>query len=244
MNKYTIALNRLLTPKKYPLYRTTPLRYVFLHLLLISLLMSAPGLTNSYLSISSFSQLVQEKERDIPDFQMVDHQLELPDDREQTIPLKGGTITFTEQRSGRSSDIVTFTKDKLYIQSIAPITYSSLNMMDDKTSMIKQMKIYTQSSFFYFLLIALVLIIVQLTITIIKVSCVSLAAHGLASIARRKSRFMNWFKITAFLLTVPALVQYMNLLVPNALFNPLSWCIMILLVSIAGWYLPRKKTGK
>ncbi|TDM13128.1 DUF1189 family protein [Macrococcus lamae] len=244
MNKYTAALKRLFSPKKYPLYRITPLRYVFLHLLLLSLLLSAPGVTHIYQSISSFTTLIEEKEQDIPDFHIKNSMLELQDNKEKIIKVNGGTVTFTEETTGNSSDIMTFTKNKLYIKNIDPIDYSNLNMIENKKSLVELMKVYTESSFFYFLLIMFILIIFQYTVMLMKVTGISLAAHWISFLAKRKSRFMNWIKITAFLITIPTLIQYIDLLVPNALFNPLSWCIMILLVSIAGWYLPRKKTGK
>jgi len=244
MNRYRTALSRLLKPKKYPLYRITPLRYVFLHILLLALIMSSPGITHIYQSIATFTQLIEEKESEIPEFTINQGQLNLQRHEETTIALNNGTVTFTEDVHGKPTDILTFTKDQLLINQMNPVDYHNLNMFEDKASMLELVKVYTQSSYFYFMLIVFVLVLFQFTIILLKASFISLIAHWTALLFNRKSRFMNWFKMISFLLTLPTFIQYINLLVPNSFFNPLSWCIMILLAGAAGWYMPLRKAAK
>lgn len=241
MNSYVTALRRLFNYKKYPLFRTVPLRYIFLHILLLAVLLSMPAIIHLSSSITSVKQLIAEKEHEIPDFHIRKHQLELAHHQDKVIHLKHGTISFTEAARPKQHDIITFAKHQIYLQDMEPIHYQNIAMITGKASMISMLKTYTQSSYFYLVLLSLFLIAVQFSILTIKIIVVSFIAHLAAVLFRRKSRYMNWLKITAFLITLPTILQLTDLLISNALLNPLSWCIMILLICLAVFSLPEGK---
>lgn len=236
--KYQLALARLFKPKKYALYRTTPLRYIFLHLLILSTLLAAPAASQFLQSMTSLSQLIAENSEDIPDFTIKNAQLHLPNHQEKVIHLNNGTVTFTENDAGLASDQFTFSKHHIMIKGIDPISYHNFSTITDRASMLDALTTFSSSIYFYFGLIAFALMMIQFFIILVKLASVSLAAHLAAVACRRKSRYMNWLKITTFLLTPAVLMQYIGLLVPNTLTYPLSWCIIILLTCLAIYHLP------
>lgn len=239
--KYLQALKRLINPAKYPLYRTTPLRYIFLHLVLLSMLLAAPAASGFLQSMSSLSQLMEEKSDAIPDFQVENAQLELPEDKDTVIKLNQGTVTFTEKTAGSAGYLFTFSKEKIHINGIDPISYHNVSTISDRESLVSTLSAYTGSVYFYFMLLCLALITIQLFLLLVKLTFISLTAHLIARLCSRKSRYMTWLKIMTFLLTVPVLIQYLGLMIPNALTYPLSWCIITLLTCLAVYHLPAKK---
>lgn len=244
MSKYAAAINRLLHPKKYPLYRTVPLRYVFLHLLIFAFLLSWPGILRMYESTHTLKVLLEEKEHLIPHFTIENGKLKLPNHPQTTIRLSSGTITFTEAKKPLPSDQLSFTRDKLYIKNFESVSYQNLGDIHNKEQMIQTLKVYTQSAAFFLMLIGLAMISIQYAILLIKILFISYIAHFISILLHKKSNVMNWLKITAFLLTLPVFLQYIGLLVSNALFNVLSWCIIMLLVGLAIHYLPDRKKSK
>ncbi|GGB04760.1 DUF1189 domain-containing protein [Macrococcus hajekii] len=242
--KYLLALKRLFTPQKYPLYRTTPLRYVFLHLIILATLLAAPAASHFYQSMTSLSQLIEEKSDAIPAFTIQNGHLELPDHQKTVIHLNQGSVIFTEQESILSDNAFTFSRNQIHIPGLDPISYQNISTITDRSSLIDTLKTFTSSVYFYFMLVLLALILIQLFIILIKLISISLVAHLAALLFKKKSRFMNWLKITSFLLTIPVLLQYIGLLVPNTLSYPLSWCIIILLTCLTVYHLPGNKKAR
>ncbi|ULG73443.1 DUF1189 family protein [Macrococcus brunensis] len=242
--KYQLALTRLFKPKKYALYRTTPLRYIFLHLFILSALLAAPAASQFFQSMTSLSQLIADKSEAIPDFTIKNAKLSLPQHQDTVIHLNNGTVTFTEQSSGLSSDQFTFSKEHIMIKGIDPISYHNFSTITDRESMLETLTTFSSSIYFYFGLITVALILIQLFIILIKLASISLVAHLAALVLRKKSRYMNWLKITTFLLTPAVLIQYTGILVPNTLTYPLSWCIIILLTCLAIYHLPVIKKAR
>lgn len=241
MSKYAIAINRLFHPTKYPLYRTVPLRYVFLHLLIFSFLLSWPNIINLYQSSHSLKNLIQNQEHLIPQFTIQDGELHLPDHKDVKINLDTGQVVFTESNKHQPSDLLTFAKDKLYIKNYDAVSYQNLSTIKNKDQMIKTLQVYTQSSFFFLILVILAMMIIQYTILLIKSFIIGLIAHLAALFLKKKSNVMNGFKTATFLLTLPVILQYIGMLVSNTLFNIVSWCIIIVLVGLAVYHLPGRK---
>lgn len=239
--QYITALKRLFKPKKYPLYRIIKLRYVFLHLFLLSFLLTLPNSVHLYQSIVSLKVLIEHHEDEIPNFTIINNALNLKDDT--TIQLNGQTITFTTQDITPKTDIITFSKNNIIIKNMGTYGYDQLNMFSDKDDLVVSLNNFTHSHLFFYSLIVTVLIIIQYAITIVKIIGLSMIAHLFSQLFNRKSRYMSWLKIIAFLITFPTIITFLYIISAYPLYNVVAWCIMVMLIIITIYYLPmnRKK---
>lgn len=238
---YLKHLKRLLNPKQYPLFRTVKLRYIFLHLLLIATLFSIPNSMNYFNIIQVANQMVETKQNEIPDFQIKHNKLVLSE--EKTITVDPYTIQFKKDNQAPKHHVMTFQKDGIQVDESTFLSYTNLPVFEDKATLIKFLKTYTASSYFYLSLIILVLIFIQFITTIIKIIFVSSIAHLIALILNKKSGFMNWLKINTFLITIPSIILFLGIILNTIapFFIILSWIILIPLIGITIHKLPKNK---
>ncbi|PTJ98507.1 DUF1189 family protein, partial [Mammaliicoccus sciuri] len=94
--QYINELKRLFKhPSKYPMFRITKLRYIFLHILLLSLILIIPN-SIQYIQITqNLSTLVNDEVTEIPDFKIDHNKMILSQDK--SIKLNNHqTIEFTK----------------------------------------------------------------------------------------------------------------------------------------------------
>ncbi|RAI82416.1 DUF1189 domain-containing protein [Macrococcoides goetzii] len=238
---YFKHLKRLMKPKQYPFFRTVKLRYIFLHILIIAILFSIPNSIHYYNAINVANQMVENKQHEIPDFKIKDNVLVLKE--EQIIDVPPYKILFSNKKQSPENHVMSFQKYGIQVDESTFLSYLNLPMFHDKTTFITFLKTYTASSYFYLSIIIGFLIFIQFITTVIKIIFISTVAHVISVLFKRKSRFMNWLKITTFLLTLPSIILFLGLLniKYNAVFIISSWTVLTVLILATVHYLPRKK---
>lgn len=228
-------------PKQYPFFRTVKLRYIFLHILIIAILFSIPNSIHYYNAINVANQMVENKQHEIPDFKIKDNVLVLKE--EKTIDVPPYKILFSNKKQSPENHVMSFQKYGIQVDESTFLSYLNLPMFHDKTTFITFLKTYTASSYFYLSIIIGFLIFIQFITTVIKIIFISTVAHVISVLFKRKSRFMNWLKITTFLLTLPSIILFLGLLniKYNAVFIISSWTVLTVLILATVHYLPRKK---
>ncbi|QRN50094.1 DUF1189 family protein [Macrococcoides bohemicum] len=238
---YFKHLKRLMKPKQYSLFRTVKLRYIFLHILIIAILFSIPNSINFYNAINVANQMVENKQHEIPDFKIKDNVLVLKE--EKTIDVPPYKILFSNKKQSPENHVMSFQKYGIQVDESTFLSYLNLPMFYDKTTFISFLKTYTASSYFYLSIFIGFLIFIQFITTVIKIIFISIVAHVISVLFKRKSRFMNWLKITTFLLTLPSIILFFGLLnlKYNMFFIMCSWTVLAVLILVTVHYLPRKR---
>lgn len=237
---YLKHLKRIFTPRQFPLFRTVKLRYIFLHLLIIAILFSIPASIKYFKIIQTADTMVGTKQSEIPDFTIKNNHLQLT--HEQSIQIKPYTIQFKKEKAQPKKNMITFDPDGIQLDQSTFLSYDNIPVFDDRQSLIAFLKSYTSSSYFFLTLITCALIFIQYITTIIKIIFISGIAHSLARLAERKSRFMNWLKISTFIITLPSVILFIGTLnIFQSLFVTISWLLICLYVLLTIRYLPAVK---
>lgn len=245
--QYINELKRLFKhPSKYPMFRITKLRYIFLHILLLSLILIIPN-SIQYIQITqNLSTLVNEEVREIPDFEIVNNKMKLSQDK--SIQLNDNqTVLFTKSNHFNMKDhhLIVFKPDHIEISNYSDyteISYGSLSsIVTNQEDLIKFIKTINDSKYFYLTLIAVFLLFVQFLSLSLKISIIACIGHLLSLVLRKKSRFMTWLKMITFVITLPTLVLLLGMIVGMPLLIIASWCIIILNIVMIAIYLPNGK---
>lgn len=235
---YFKHLSRMLYPKQYPLFRIVKLRYIFLHIIIISTILSLPSSMNYYQMMNIATQLVASKQTEIPEFKIINNELKISGSTH--IKVDPYDIYFSNRKITPRHNQMAFQKDGIYVDQATYLPYVNMPVFHDKKSLIQFLKTYTSSRYFYLSVIISVLIFIQFVTTVIKIIFVSTIAHFISLILRKKSRFMNWLKIITFLLTFPSIILGLALFYAelNTIFITVSWMLLIILILTAIMYLP------
>ncbi|MBN4908670.1 DUF1189 family protein [Staphylococcus sp. EG-SA-13] len=245
--QYIKELKRLFKhPSKYPMFRITKLRYIFLHILLLSLILIIPN-SIQYIQITqNLSTLVNDEVTEIPDFEIDDNKMNLSQDK--SIKLNHHqTVEFTQSNDFEMKDhhLIVFKPNHIEISNYndyTEISYGSLSsLVTNQDDLIKFIETINDSKYFYLSLIVVFLLFIQFLSLSIKIGILAFAGHLLGMILRRKSRFMTWFKMMTFVITLPTLVLLLGMITVIPLLIIASWCIIILSIVMIAMYLPKGK---
>lgn len=245
--QYIKELKRLFKhPSKYPMFRITKLRYIFLHILLLSLILIIPN-SIQYIQITqNLSTLVNDEVTEIPDFEIDQNKMILSQDK--SIKLNHHqTVEFTKSNDFEMKDhhLIVFKPNHIEISNYSDyteISYGSLSsLVTDQDDLIKYIETINDSKYFYLSLIVVFLLFFQFLSLSIKIGILAFAGHLLGMILRRKSRFMTWFKMMTFVITLPTLVLLLGMITVIPLLIIASWCIIILSIVMIAMYLPKGK---
>lgn len=245
--QYIKELKRLFKhPSKYPMFRITKLRYIFLHILLLSLILIIPN-SIQYIQITqNLSTLVNDEVTEIPDFEIDQNKMILSQDK--SIKLNHHqTVEFTKSNDFEMKDhhLIVFKPNHIEISNYSDyteISYGSLSsLVTDQDDLIKFIETINDSKYFYLSLIVVFLLFIQFLSLSIKIGILAFAGHLLGMILRRKSRFMTWFKMMTFVITLPTLVLLLGMITVIPLLIIASWCIIILSIVMIAMYLPKGK---
>ncbi|MCJ1763506.1 DUF1189 family protein [Mammaliicoccus sciuri] len=245
--QYIKELKRLFKhPSKYPMFRITKLRYIFLHILLLSLILIIPN-SIQYIQITqNLSTLVNDEVTEIPDFEIDDNKMNLSQDK--SIKLNHHqTVEFTQSNDFEMKDhhLIVFKPNHIEISNYSDyteISYGSLSsLVTNQDDLIKFIETINDSKYFYLSLIVVFLLFIQFLSLSIKIGILAFAGHLLGMILRRKSRFMTWFKMMTFVITLPTLVLLLGMITVIPLLIIASWCIIILSIVMIAMYLPKGK---
>ncbi|WP_204205990.1 DUF1189 family protein [Mammaliicoccus sciuri] len=245
--QYINELKRLFKhPSKYPMFRITKLRYIFLHILLLSLILIIPN-SIQYIQITqNLSTLVNDEVTEIPDFEIDHNKMILSQDK--SIKLNHHqTVEFTISNDFEMEDhhLIVFKPNHIEISNYSDyteISYGSLSsLVTDQDDLIKFIETINDSKYFYLSLIVVFLLFIQFLSLSIKIGILAFAGHLLGLILRRKSRFMTWFKMMTFVITLPTLVLLLGMITAIPLLIIASWSIIILSIVMIAMYLPKGK---
>lgn len=245
--QYIKELKRLFKhPSKYPMFRITKLRYIFLHILLLSLILIIPN-SIQYIQITqNLSTLVNDEVTEIPDFEIDQNKMILSQDK--SIKLNHHqTVEFTKSNDFEMKDhhLIVFKPNHIEISNYSDyteISYGSLSsLVTDQDDLIKFIETINDSKYFYLSLIVVFLLFFQFLSLSIKIGILAFVGHLLGMILRRKSRFMTWFKMMTFVITLPTLVLLLGMITVIPLLIIASWCIIILSIVMIAMYLPKGK---
>ncbi|WP_218697434.1 DUF1189 family protein [Mammaliicoccus sciuri] len=245
--QYINELKRLFKhPSKYPMFRITKLRYIFLHIFLLSLILIIPN-SIQYIQITqNLSTLVNDEVTEIPDFEITHNKMLLSQDK--SIKLNHHqTVEFTKSNDFEMKDqhLIVFKPNHIEISNYSnytEISYGSLSsLVTDQDDLIKFIETINDSKYFYLSLIVVFLLFIQFLSLSIKIGILAFAGHLLGLILRRKSRFMTWFKMMTFVITLPTLVLLLGMITAIPLLIIASWCIIILSIVMIAMYLPKGK---
>lgn len=245
--QYIKELKRLFKhPSKYPMFRITKLRYIFLHILLLSLILIIPN-SIQYIQITqNLSTLVNDEVTEIPDFEIDDNKMNLSQDK--SIKLNHHQmVEFTQSNDFEMKDhhLIVFKPNHIEISNYSDyteISYGSLSsLVTNQDDLIKFIETINDSKYFYLSLIVVFLLFIQFLSLSIKIGILAFAGHLLGMFLRRKSRFMTWFKMMTFVITLPTLVLLLGMITVIPLLIIASWCIIILSIVMIAMYLPKGK---
>lgn len=208
--KYFEFIKRLVTFKKYPLFRTVPFRYLLLNILLLSIFISLPYIVSLISTANTFGNLTEISD-DIPKFEIVDG---MYSGEEKTIDLNGSEVLFTsnikKEEVGELDDEVLFAflEDGIYISDIQNGTfgYNFIGDIKDNESLGLFVSSQMSSLYFYIFIYITIYIVVIYFFVFTLMLFVSLLFSFLAGLMHKKTDYMNWFKIGSFitmLLSIP-----------------------------------------
>lgn len=245
--QYFKELNRLIKhPKKYPMFRITKLRYIFLHILLLSVILILPNTVQYFKITQNISTLAHNEVKEIPNFKIEHNKLNLSE--EKSIKLnKEQSIIFTKSQDFKMQDhhLIVFKPNQIEISNYndhTEVSYGSLsNIIHNQDDLISFIDTINDSKYFYLAIIVLLLLIIQFISISFKIGIVALLGHIISKLMNKKTRYMTWLKIITFVITLPTLVLLFGIVVSNTLLMFISWCIMIVGVIVTAFYLPNGK---
>ncbi|NMA80473.1 MAG: DUF1189 family protein [Jeotgalicoccus halophilus] len=207
--KYFDFIKRLVTFKKYPLFRTVPFRYLLLNILILSVFISLPVITSLTSTVNTFGQLT-EIDDEIPDFQIENGVYRGED---SLISLNENEVLFTSEITTENADelsssvLFAFLNDGIYISGIqnGTFSYSFIGDITDDESLKQFVTSQMSSLYFYiFLYVAIYIVVIYFFIFTLMLF-LSLFLSFTAKLAGRKTDYMNWFKIGSYIMMLLSL---------------------------------------
>lgn len=207
--KYFDFIKRLVTFKKYPLFRTVPFRYLLLNILILSVFISLPVITSLTSTVNTFGQLT-EIDDEIPDFQIENGVYRGED---SLISLNENEVLLTSEITTENADelsssvLFAFLNDGIYISGIqnGTFSYSFIGDITDDESLKQFVTSQMSSLYFYiFLYVAIYIVVIYFFIFTLMLF-LSLFLSFTAKLAGRKTDYMNWFKIGSYIMMLLSL---------------------------------------
>ena len=207
--KYFDFIKRLVTFKKYPLFRTVPFRYLLLNILILSVFISLPVITSLTSTVNTFGHLT-EIDDEIPDFQIENGVYRGED---SLISLNENEVLFTSEITTENADelsssvLFAFLNDGIYISGIqnGTFSYSFIGDITDDESLKQFVTSQMSSLYFYiFLYVAIYIVVIYFFIFTLMLF-LSLFLSFTAKLAGRKTDYMNWFKIGSYIMMLLSL---------------------------------------
>ncbi|CEA00018.1 hypothetical protein BN1048_00773 [Jeotgalicoccus saudimassiliensis] len=207
--KYFEFIKRLATFKKYPLFRTVPFRYLLLNILLLSVFISLPFITSLLATVNTFSNL-DEVSGDIPEF-VIDSGEYRGD--EKMIALNEHKVLFTGEISKDEADsldgeiLFAFLRDGIFISDIqnGTFSYSFIGDIKDNESLQQFITDQSASLYFYVLIYITIYVVVIYFLLFTVMLFLSLFLSFVASLMKKKTDYMNWFKIGSYIMMLLSL---------------------------------------
>lgn len=239
MTNYLGYLKRLITFKKYPLFRTIPFRYLLLNILIISILIAAPNVFSLISSVNATSHLT-DSSTDLPEFTI---QNEMYHGDTQLVEIGSQKVLFTEdlttEETGDIDDdiLIGFLKDGIYVQNVqnSGFSYSLLGGVSNDSELQTFIDNQLSSLYFYIVMYALIYIVLIYTLVFTVLLTGSLLIISVSRLLNKKSDYMNWFKLSSY---VTALF-YIPFFLLNLFINTPLWYLYVLMLPFYVYYIKK-----
>lgn len=240
--KYFDYIKRLLTFKKYPLFRTVPFRYLLLNILLLSIFISLPFITSIVSTVNTLGQIgeITDTGNDIPEFEIVNGEYvgeDISYDVNNSIVLFTEDISTEETEQLDSNVLFAFLQDGIYIKDIqnGTFSYSFIGDITDNESLQQFVDSQMSSLYFYiFIYITLYIVVIYFFIFTLMLF-LSLFLSFIAQLSSKKTDYMNWFKIGSYIMMIIGLPIGII-----AVFTETFYWILLLLALIPYYYYYKK----
>jgi len=201
--KYFTFFKRIVTFEKYPLFRTVNFRQLLLNIFIISLLVSLPNIISLFQTVQAASGIA-DIESEVPDFEIVDGEYT---GETGILSVGGRKVLFTgEIAVGDTEDIkddifLGFLKDGIYIKDVqnSDFGYSLIGQVNNDEDLKTFIDQQTSSLYFYVMVYNVFYILLIMFFAVLLMSAGNYPLHFIAERMHKKSRFMNWFKISSFI---------------------------------------------
>lgn len=238
MTNYIEFYRRALTFKKYPLFRTVNFKQLLLNIVLINLLLILPSAIMLLGTVQHFGNVLDVQDQ-VPDFQIVDGEYQGDD---AVVDIGDNQFVFSESLS--TNDVIqlednvfaAFLKDGLYIRDIPndSLDYAYIGTMTDRNSLVEFISQQLSSLYFYYFVYLSFQFVLMTFVSMIALSIIIYLLHVISLITKKKSRFMNWFKFSTFIVII--------LLIPYVLIEILfeikaTWIALVSIPFIIYYYL-------
>lgn len=211
--KYLTFFKRILTFEKYPLFRTVNFRQLLLNIFIISLLVSLPNIITLFQTVQAASG-IGDIESEVPDFEIINGEYA---GQTGTVTAGGREILFTEDlETGNVDEIgedvfIGFLKDGIYIKDVqdSGLDYSYIGQVNNDEDLKTFIDQQTSSLYFYVMVYSVLYLALITFFAVILMWAGNYILHLAAVAAKKKSRLMNWFKISSFitvLMLIPIIV--------------------------------------
>lgn len=203
MTSYFNYFIRVLTFKKYPLFRTVNFRYLIYNLIIITALMILPNAISLLSTVNQVGELSNIDEA-IPSFEISNGEYS---GENRLIEVNDLTFIFDENimsddLSMIPDDVVAgFIQDGIYIDNlqneVLPYFYiSNIDNQDDLTEFIDT---HLSSIYFYYFIYLTLQFFLMIVMVILLLSAIVYVFDLVSRMSQKKSRFMNWFKFVTFI---------------------------------------------
>lgn len=209
--KYFEYLKRLITFKKYPLFRTIPFKQVLLNILIIGMILSIPSITHQQSTRSAMHKLSQVEEQ-IPTFEIKDNTY-YGDDK--IIDSGNIKIKFTNSNEVDSSTEISFLKNGIYISGFDDqlIPYSNFGEIQSNEDLIAYANQQSQDKLFFMIVFISIQVFVLASFAFIILLVLSFILDFISKQLNRKSDYMNWLKLESFAFVFASILQLLILLI-------------------------------
>ncbi|CAD2073874.1 hypothetical protein GCM10007275_04720 [Jeotgalicoccus coquinae] len=207
--KYFEFIKRLATFKKYPLFRTVPFRYLLLNILLLSIFIALPFITTLTGTVNTFSNL-SEVSDEIPEFVIENDEYR---GAEKLLSLNEHEILFTSEITRDEADklgdavLFAFLRDGIYINEIqnGTFSYSFIGDIKDNESLGQFVSSQMSSLYFYIFIYITIYVVVIYFFIFTLMLFLSLLLSFIAGLMKKKTDYMNWFKIGSYIMMLLSL---------------------------------------
>lgn len=201
--KYFTFFKRIITFEKYPLFRTVNFKQLLLNIFIISLLVSLPNIITLFQTVQAASG-IGDFESEVPDFEIISGEYI---GETQTITISGRQVLFTDEMTVENDEEINndvflgFLKDGIYIKDVqdSGLDYSYIGEVNSDEDLKVFINQQTSSLYFYVFIYSILYLSLIVFFTVVLMSIGNYILHIAAVAARKKSRFMNWFKISSFI---------------------------------------------
>lgn len=228
--KYFEYLKRILTFKKYPLFRTVPFKQVLLNVLIIGIILSVPSITHQQDTTAAMEKLNQ-VESQIPTFEIKNNTYY---GENKTIDENGFLISFSNSEDIDTKVDISFQKNGIYISGFEDqvLPYSNFGEIENDEDLKEYANQQSKDKLFFMSVFISIQVFVLASFAFIILLVLSFIFDFISKRLNRKSDYMNWLKLESFAFVVASIVQLFVLII----FRETTFIVYVLTVPFLIYY--------